>query len=125
MKDAYGRRALLLQLGDVLKMLDYIKAHSHDAQTVGDLIRHHEALAGIALLDSVAQTMTVSELEYRALHAFCRWPQLLLDEPLDHGALATPVREGLFDDNPYGWESWTESLANVVPWLATAAAVPV
>ncbi|WP_213303961.1 hypothetical protein [Paraburkholderia sacchari] len=124
MKDAYERRALLLQLGDVLKMLDYIKAHVRDAQTVGDLVRNYEALAGVALLDSVAQTMTVSELEYRALRAFCRWPQLLLDEPLDHGALAAPVRALLFEDNPYGWESWTGSLARDVPWLGTASAVP-
>lgn len=124
MKDAYERRALLLQLGDVLKMLDYIKAHVHNAQTVGDLVRNYEALANVPLLGNIAQTMTVSELEYRTLRAFCRWPQLLLDEPLDHGALAAPVRELLFDENPFGWESWTESLASEVPWFGTAAAAP-
>ncbi|WP_043285468.1 hypothetical protein [Paraburkholderia oxyphila] len=123
MKDAYERRALLLQLGDVLEMLDYIKEHVHEARTVGDLVRNYQALAGAPLLANVAQTMTVSELEYRTLRAFCRWPQLLLNERLDHFALAAPVRELLFDDNPFGWESYADYLESEVPWFGSATPV--
>jgi hypothetical protein len=124
MKDAYERRALLLQLGNVLEMLGYVKEHVHTNQTVGDLVRKFEVLADIPLLSNVAQTMTVSELEYRTLRAFSRWPQLLLEESLDHYALAAPVREFLFDDNPFGWESYTEYLSGDVPWFGAATAVP-
>jgi hypothetical protein len=122
MNDAYERRALLLQLGNVLEMLDYIKQHVHGDRTVGDLLRQYKDLADVPLLNTVAQTMTVGELEYRTLRAFCRWPQLLLDTPLDQGALATPVRELLFDDNPFGWESYADWLAADVPWFGSAAA---
>jgi hypothetical protein len=124
MKDAYERRALLMQLGNVLEMLAYVEEHVYDAQTVGDLIRKYDALADVALLGHVAQTMSVRELRYRTLRAFAGWPQLLLDTPLDRSALATPVRELLFDDNPFGWESWAASLVPEVPWIATAAPDP-
>jgi hypothetical protein len=123
MNDVYERRALLLHLGNVLEMLDYIKEHVHGDQTVGDLVRQYDALADIPLINNVAQTMTVGELEYRTLRAFCRWPQLLLDTPLDHYALASPVRELLFDDNPFGWEAYAEWLAADVPWFGSAAAI--
>lgn len=119
--DAYERRALLLQLGNVLEMLDYIKEHVHGDRTVGDLVSQYPALADVPLLTSVAQTMTVGELEYRTLYAFCRWPHVLLDTPLDRRALASPVRELLFDDNPCGWESYAEWLAADVPWFGSAA----
>ncbi|WP_042338970.1 hypothetical protein [Paraburkholderia ferrariae] len=123
MKDAFERRALLLQLGNVLEMLDYVKEHAHGDQTVGDLLRKYE-VPDIPLLANVAQTMTVDELECRTLRAFCHWPALLLDLSLDHYALAAPVRELLFDDNPFGWESYTECLADQVPWFGAATAVP-
>jgi hypothetical protein len=124
MKDAYERRALLLQLGNILETLDFVKEHVYTAQTVGDLLRKYAALADVPLLNNVAQTMTVGEFEYRTLRAFSRWPQLLLEESLDHYALAAPVRELLFDDNPFGWESYTECLSGEVPWFGAATAVP-
>jgi hypothetical protein len=122
MNDAYERRALLLQLGNVLEMLEYIKEHVHGDRTVGDLVGEFEDLADVPLLNNVAQTMTVNELEYRTLRAFCRWPQLLLETPLDQYALASPVRELLFDDNPFGWESYADWLAADVPWFGSIAA---
>jgi hypothetical protein len=122
MNDAYERRALLLQLGNVLDMLNYIKEHVHGNRTVGDLVREYGDLADVPLLNNVAQTMTVNELEYRTLRAFCRWPQLLLERPLDQHALSSPVRELLFDDNPFGWESYADWLSADVPWFGSVAA---
>lgn len=124
MKDAYERRALLLQLGSVLETLDYIKEHVHGAQTAGDLVREYEILADAPLIANVAETMTIGEFEYRALRAFSRWPQLLLDVQLDRSALASPVREHLFDGYPFGWESYAEALAAEVPWFGAAATAP-
>lgn len=122
MKDAYERRALLLQLGNVLEMLDYVREYVREDQTVGDLVLKYPILADVPLLSCVAQPMTVRDLEYRALRAFCNWPRLLLETPLDHCALAEPVRELLFDDYPFGWESYAAILAPDVPWFGAAAA---
>jgi len=122
MNDAYERRALLLELGSVLKMLANVKEHEQAAQTVGELIRKYKTLSNAPLLCHVAQTMTPRELEHRALRAFCRWPELLLEAKLDRSALASPVKEWLFDDYAFGWESYAATLAPEVPWFEAAAA---
>ncbi|WP_322053091.1 hypothetical protein [Paraburkholderia bannensis] len=122
MNDAFERRALLQHLGSVLEMLTNAKEHEYEVQLVGELIRKYPSLAQMALLDHVAQTTSLRELEQRALHAFCRWPALLLEDRLDRSALASPVRQWLFDDYDAGWEFYCAALAADVPWFAEAAA---
>jgi hypothetical protein len=61
--------------------------------------------------------MTVREFSANLLHAFCLWPQLLLDEPLDRDALALSVHRHLFDDNPRGWQAYLRALRQDVPWF--------
>ncbi|MBB3261916.1 hypothetical protein F4827_006790 [Paraburkholderia bannensis] len=122
MNDAFERRALLQQLGSVLEMLTTVKEHEYEVQLVGELIRKYPSLAQMALLDHVAQTMPLRELEQRALHAFYRWPALLLEERLDRSALASPVREWLFDHYEFGWESYAAALSADVPWFSEAVA---
>lgn len=124
MKDALERRALLLELGDVLRMLAFIQERVFEPQTIDELVHRYAELAEVPLLEQVAQSMTVSELQYRTLRAFCEWPQRLLDTPLDRAALASPVRELLFDDNPMGWEAYAGALGVAVPWFGAAARVP-
>ena len=122
MNDAYERRTLLQQLGSILEMLVHVKEHEYELQTVGELVRRYKRLTEVPLLCHVAQTMTLRELEHRTLRAFCRWPELLLETKLDQVALASPVKEWLFDDYAFGWESYAATLTREVPWFETAAA---
>lgn len=117
MNDASERRALLLHLGAALETLSHILEYERNDETIGELIATQQLLADVPLVEYVFERMTVREFSANLLHAFCLWPQLLLDEPLDRAALALPVRRHLFDGNPRGWEAYLCALRQEVPWF--------
>lgn len=117
MKDAYERRAMLLHLGSVLQTLSRILEYESDDGPVGDLIAANDILADVPLLEHVSARMTVREFAAGVLHAFCLWPQQLLERALDHGALAAPVKAHLFAGNPNGWQAYAAALRAEVPWF--------
>ena len=117
MNDSYERRALLLQLGSVLQTTSLLLAHERPDETLGELTEEQPLLADVPLLEYAYQRMTVREFVAAALRAFCLWPQLLLETPLDRAALASPVREHLFHDNPHGWAAYAASIQSEVAWF--------
>jgi hypothetical protein len=108
--DAYERRALLLNLCNTLQTLSRIFESERTDQTIGELIVSQFLL-------TCRCSSTVRNFTAAALHAFCRWPQRLLDDPLDRIALATSVRDHLFESNPEGWEAYAAALRTQVPWF--------
>ncbi len=120
MNDAYERRALLQCLGAALQTLSLIFETERDDQTVGELLARQPMLADVPLLEYVSAQLTLRELAAAALHAFCLWPQQLLDEPLDRVAIAASVRDHLFASNPDGWDAYTETIRPHVPWFGEA-----
>jgi len=117
MNDAFERRALLLHLGAALQTLSHILEYERGDETIGELIATQQLLADVPLVEYVFERMTVREFSANLLHAFCLWPQLLLDDSLDRDALALPVRRHLFDGNPRGWEAYLRALRQEVPWF--------
>lgn len=117
MNDAYERRALLQSLGGTLQTLSLIEEAESDDQTIGDLLLKQPILSDVPLLEYVSARLTVREFTAAALHAFCLWPQRLLDHPLDRVALAASVRDHLFASNPEGWNAFAATLRSDVPWF--------
>ncbi|KVD07138.1 hypothetical protein WL01_14880 [Burkholderia ubonensis] len=117
MNEALERRALLLHLGSVMRTLSCLLESERDDAAIGALIATRPMLADLPLLEHVFDHMTVREFASAVLHAFCLWPQLLLDAQLDRDALAAPVCGKLFAGNPRGWTRYIESLAADVPWF--------
>lgn len=117
MNDASERRALLLHLGAALQTLSHIIEYERGDETIGELIATQQLLADVPLVEYVFERMTVREFSANLLHAFCLWPQLLLDEPLDRDALAHSVHRHLFDGNPRGWQAYLRALRQDVPWF--------
>lgn len=124
MDEKYERRALLLHLGGVLQTTSLLMEHERLDETLGELLEAQPLLADVPLLQHAYERMTVREFSAAALRAFCLWPQLLLETPLDRAALATPVREHLFAGNPHGWAAYAASLQSEVSWFGKLAAVP-
>ncbi|MGN6650317.1 hypothetical protein [Trinickia sp.] len=124
MDEKYERRALLLHLGGVLQTTSLLMEHERLDETLGELLEAQPLLADVPLLQHAYERMTVREFSAAALQAFCLWPQLLLETPLDRAALATPVREHLFAGNPHGWAAYAASLQSEVSWFGKLAAVP-
>ncbi|MGU7769027.1 hypothetical protein ACV229_02425 [Burkholderia sp. MR1-5-21] len=117
MNEALERRALLLHLGSVMRTLSCLLETERDDATIGALIATRPMLADLPLLEHVFDHMTVREFASAVLHAFCLWPQQLLDAQLDRDALAGPVCAKLFAGNPRGWSRYTASLTDDVPWF--------
>lgn len=124
MDEKYERRALLLHLGGVLQTASLLMEHERLDDTLGGLLMAQPLLADIPLLEHAYERMTVREFSAAALRAFCLWPQLLLEMPLDRAALATPVREHLFAGNPHGWTAYAATVQTEVGWFGKPAAVP-
>lgn len=124
MDENFERRALLLHLGDVLQTTSLLMEYERFDETLGELLAAQPLLADVPLLEHAYERMTVREFAAGALRAFCLWPQLLLETPLDRAALATPVREHLFAGNQRGWAAYAASLQNEVGWFGRPAAVP-
>lgn len=117
MDDSHERRALLLHLGSVLQTTSLLLEHERPEETLGELIDAQPLLADVPLLEHGYERMTVREFAAAALRGFCLWPQLLLEAPLDHAALADPVREHLFAGNQHGWSAYAASLQTEVAWF--------
>ncbi|ADG20571.1 conserved hypothetical protein [Paraburkholderia atlantica] len=122
MEDALERRALLLHLGRVMQLIVRLDDMAPSAATIGELIARHPILDDEPLLAQLRADMPVAAFRTRALHAFCRWPQRLLDNPLDRDALAASVRASLFSDNPRGWRAYVDGLRRDVAWFDAKAA---
>ncbi|KVD81711.1 hypothetical protein WS62_24330 [Burkholderia sp. ABCPW 14] len=121
MEDAYARRALLLHLGSVLQILSRLEQQKPDSLSIEALLATNGMLADVPLVEYVVQDMTVREFEARVLRSFCLWPQLLLEDPLDYGALALPVRKHLFAGNDTGWKAYASALREAAPGFGTAS----
>ncbi|NDV73494.1 hypothetical protein [Burkholderia cenocepacia] len=112
-----ARRALLVHLGSILRTLSCMLEYEPDDMTLESLLAAQPMLADIPLLNHVFAHMTVREFTSAVLHAYCLWPQLLLNEPLDRDALAEPVCARLFAENPGGWARYVASLRAEIPWF--------
>ena len=120
MKDAFERRALLLQLGRTLQLLARIlevRPDAPGATTIGELIELNPILENEVLLEHVSASLSVEDFIARTLRGFCGWPEALLDEKLDHDVLALSVREALFGQNQRGWHGYTTGLRADVSWF--------
>ncbi|WP_233859610.1 hypothetical protein [Paraburkholderia sp. HD33-4] len=122
MEDALERRALLLHLGRVMQLIVRLDEMAPGAPTIGELVARNPILDGEPLLAQLRPDMPVDAFRAQALHAFCLWPQWLLDDPLDRDALAASVRASLFDDNPRGWRAYVIGLRRDVAWFDARAA---
>jgi hypothetical protein len=117
MNDAYERRALLLHLGSMLQTLSRLLEWESSDENVGELIAKQPMLADVPLLEYAPEHWSMRDFTAAALHAFCLWPQQLLDEPLDRIALAISVRDHLFASNPDGWAAYAATLRAQVSWF--------
>ena len=120
MKDAFERRALLLQLGRTLQLLARIlevRPGAPGAATIGELIELNPILESEVLLEHVSASLSVEDFVARTLKGFCRWPQALLDEKLDHDAFAVSVRDALFGQNQRGWHGYATGVRAEVGWF--------
>ncbi|QTD94696.1 hypothetical protein [Burkholderia anthina] len=115
--ETQARRALLVHLGSILRTLSCVLEYERDDGTLDALLAAQPMLADVPLLTQVFAHMTVREFTRAVLHAYCLWPQLLLDEPLDRDALAEPVCAWLFAGNPGGWARYAASLGAEIPWF--------
>jgi hypothetical protein len=122
MEDALERRALLLHLGRVMQLIVRLDEMAPSAATIGELIARNPILDDEPLLAQLRPDMPVEAFRAYALHAFCLWPQWLLDDPLDKDALAASVRTSLFSDNPRGWRAYVVGLRRDVAWFDVKAA---
>lgn len=117
MEDALERRALLLHLGRVMQLIVRLDETAPAAATIGQLIAQNPLLEDEPLLEQLRPDLSVDEFRTQALHAFCLWPQWLLEAPLDRAALAASVRDHLFSDNPRGWQGYVSALRGDVAWF--------
>ncbi|MEM5296152.1 hypothetical protein VSR82_17650 [Burkholderia sp. JPY481] len=117
MEDALERRTLLLHLGRVMQLIVRLDDMAPGAATIGELIARYPILDDEPLLAQLRPDMPVDAFRTRALHAFCLWPQQLLDNPLDRDALAASVRASLFSDHPRGWRAYVVGLRRDIAWF--------
>ncbi|KVN63161.1 hypothetical protein [Burkholderia anthina] len=117
-----ARHALLMHLGSILRTLSCVLEYEPDDRTIDSLLAAQPMLADVPLLNHVFAHMTVREFTHAVLHAYCLWPQRLLDSPLDRDALAEPVCAWLFAGNPGGWARYVASLGAAIPWFGQGLA---
>ncbi|CAB3638628.1 hypothetical protein LMG22037_00083 [Paraburkholderia phenoliruptrix] len=124
MEDALERRALLLHLGRVLQLIARLNEAAVSATNVEEVIGQNPILEEELLLAHLLPDLPLDEFRARALHAFCLWPQWLLEDPLDRGALSASVHDHLFKDNPQGWRAYVAGLRRDVAWFGIQPAKP-
>jgi hypothetical protein len=117
MEDALERRVLLLHLGRVMQLIVRLDEITPTAATIGELIAMNPILDDEPLLAQLREDMPLNAFRTHALHAFCLWPQWLLDEPLERSALAASVHDHLFEDNPRGWRAYVMDMRREVRWF--------
>jgi hypothetical protein len=115
--DGYERRALLLNLGDMLEAIHCMTRVGMSYASVGDAVRAEDALAGFVILEAVDPDMRPDDFVQRASGALYLWPKTLLEPELNGQALASMVWHDLFASNPQGWRRFVEALRPEVPWF--------
>jgi hypothetical protein len=114
--DTSERRALLLHLGSVLELLSDLHELDCGDKTLSEIF-DVDAITDHPLIECSACQITVNEFVGKTLHAFCMWPQWLIDENLDHHAFVSSVSTNLFANNPRGWNDYAERLQKHIPWF--------
>jgi hypothetical protein len=117
--DHFDRRELLLHLGDVLEAISCVAKAGQPAAPIGELANSEDALQEFVFLKALAPTITAAQFAERAASAFFLWPKELLEEPLNHRALAATVQRDLFEGNPDGWNAYVAELQKKVTWFGT------
>jgi hypothetical protein len=115
--DRFDRRELLLHLGDVLEAISCLAKAAQPAAPVAELANSEDALQEFVFLKALAPTITAAQFAERAASAFFLWPKELLEEPLNHRALAAMVQHDLFEGNPDGWNAYVAELQKKVTWF--------
>ncbi|WP_254602365.1 hypothetical protein [Burkholderia lata] len=105
-----------------MRTLSRVLEYEPDDRTIDSLLAAQPMLADVPLLNHVFAHMTVREFTHAVLHAYCLWPQHLLDDPLDRDALAGPVCAWLVAGNPGGWTRYVASLGAEVAWFGQGLA---
>ncbi|WP_087670111.1 hypothetical protein [Caballeronia humi] len=119
MDDRFDRRELLLHLGDMLEAMNCLANTQCPNASVAQLTKDEKSLQRFAFLRGVAPTMSAAEFAQRATRAYSLWPKELLEQELNHDALATSVQHALFEGDPGGWEAFAMQIQEKVKWFGT------
>jgi hypothetical protein len=117
--DRFDRRELLLHLGDVLEAISCVAKEGKPAAPVVELAKTADSLQEFVFLKALAPTVRTADFGQRAASAFFLWPKELLEENLNHSALASTVQHDLFEGNTEGWKVYTAQLQKKVKWFGT------
>jgi hypothetical protein len=115
--DRFDRRQLLLHLGDVLEAMSWVAKLNRPEAPVMQLAADEEALQEFEFLRGISFAMTAASFTERAASAFFLWPKELLEEHLNHKALASTVQHDLFEGNPEGWKAYVTHIQKKVKWF--------
>jgi hypothetical protein len=117
--DRFDRRELLMHLGDVLQAMSCVANTGRPEASVAQLAKDEESLQKFAFLRGLAPTMSAAEFGSRAASAYSPWPKELLEQELNHDALAASVKHDLFQGNPGGWKAFATHIQKKVKWFGT------
>jgi hypothetical protein len=117
MDDRFDRRELLLHLGDILHALNYLTAKAKPGISVTQVLQKDDALQTFEFLRALAPQMTVAEFGAGVASAFSQWPKELLETELNRDALASAVKDNLFQGNVDGWNAYVAHIRKDVPWF--------
>ena len=120
MDDRFDRRELLLHLGDILDALNCLASTSEAGASGARLMQKEDSLQHLEFLRALAPHMTVAEFTRGVGSAFFLWPKELLEAELNRDALASTVRQHLFDGNPDGWNAYISYVQKKVKWFGAS-----
>jgi hypothetical protein len=115
--DRFDRRELLLHLGDILDALNCLASTSEAGASGARLMQQEDSLKQFEFLRALAPHMTVAEFTRGVGSTFFLWPKELLEAELNRDALASTVRQHLFDGNPDGWNAYISYVQKKVKWF--------
>jgi hypothetical protein len=117
--DRFERRELLLHLGDMLEAMRCVANTNRPDASVAQLANDEKSLQRFAFLRGLAPTMRATEFARRATSAYSPWPKELLEQQLNHDALASSVQHALFEENTDGWKAFLTHIQKKVTWFGT------
>lgn len=120
MDDRFDRRELLLHLGDILDALNCLASTSEAGASGARLMQEENSLQHLEFLRALAPHMTVAEFTRGVGSTFFLWPKELLEAELNRDALASTVRQHLFDGNPDGWNAYISYVQKKVKWFGAS-----
>ena len=88
-------------------------------ESIAQLVNDEKSLQRFAFLRGLAPTMRATEFAQRATSAYSRWPKEMLEQQLNHDALASSVQHALFEENPYCWKAFVTDIQKKVTWFGT------